>query len=177
MAAPRYRGSRGRNSWVARIGVALGVTTIAVAIYAFVVTLAASAGTMLPAPNHWVSSTARGALAPPVENSGEPEPLPSDTAAGEAERLTLAQSLGTAVHVLEQTATPDGTWPTALAVSTDAASLATLDGIGLTPLPPGTEVLYSTSADLREFSLTLTGPLGAMATYESTTRTLASSPP
>ena len=42
------------------------------------------------------------------------------------------------------------------------------------PLLPGAQVAYSTSSDLQEFSLTLVGPLGAIASYESTTGTLSS---
>ena len=184
MAEPRYRSVRGRGSIVSKAGVGLGAATIAIAIYAFVAIVLASSGTRIPAPSHWFSPDAAAAASvnsiptfvsidPPQTEAAE-APLTSPI---ESERLALGQSAGTAVYVLEQTAAPDGSWPASLAVTTDAATLMTPDGITLAPLPPGTQVVYSTSSDLHEFSLTLFGPLGAIASYESTTGTLSSTVP
>ena len=184
MAEPRYRSVLGRGSIVSKLGVGLGAATIAIAIYAFVAIVLASSGIRIPAPSHWVSPEAAAAasvngiptfdtIEPPQTQAAE-APLISPI---ESERLALGQSLGTAVYVLEQTAAPVGSWPASLAVTTDATTLMTPDGITLAPLPPGTQVVYSTSSDLQEFSLTLFGPLGAIASYESTTGTLSSTVP
>ncbi|WP_448811204.1 hypothetical protein [Agromyces bauzanensis] len=137
-------------------------------------------GTRLPAPAHWSDPSGVDAA---VANSWPSAPLAPSTGLTspespvEAERLALGQSVGTAVFVLEQTRSPDAVWPSSLAVTTDATALISPDGVSLTPLPPGTQVLYSTSSDGMQFSLTLTGPLGAVATYDSMTRTISSSVP
>lgn len=62
-------------------------------------------------------------------------------------------------------------------MTTDAATLMTPDGIMLTDIPPGTQVLYSTSSDRLEYSLTLFGPLGAVATVDSATRVVETTVP
>ncbi|MFB6611040.1 hypothetical protein ACFCVO_12005 [Agromyces sp. NPDC056379] len=149
----------------------IGIAAFAVGAYAFVVIALASSGTRLPAPSQWLNDAGAGGSSaeaaptdsPPIVDAGEPStPL-------EAERLALGQAVGTAAFVLEQTASTDGTWPASLAVTTDSSALIAPDGRSLGPLPAGAQVLYSTSSDLREFSLTLVGPLGAIAAYESTT--------
>jgi hypothetical protein len=58
MAAPRYRREGVRVSWAVPAAVLLGGLAILVAIYAFVVIAAASGGVVLPAPEHWLPSTA-----------------------------------------------------------------------------------------------------------------------
>lgn len=176
MAEARYRSVRRRGSSVSKLGAGLGIATIAIAIYAYTAIVLASSGTVLPAPAHWVVASEPAGTSDTVSpNSTEVATAPLPPA--ESERLALGQSVGTAVYVLEQNAASDGTWPASLAVTTDASTLMTPAGITLSPLPPGTQVLYSTSSDLQDFSLTLVGPLGAVATYESTIGTIASSVP
>lgn len=175
MAEPRYRSSRGRGSIVSKAGIVIGIIAFAVTAYAFAAIALASSGTRLPAPSHWLS----GAQASPTQPAPA-DALPVDGATPEpveTERLALAQAVGTAVFVLEQAASADATWPASLAVTTDSSALISPDGVSLAPLPAGAQVLYSTSSDLREFSLTLVGPLGSVATYESTTGTLSTSAP
>jgi hypothetical protein len=58
MAAPRYRREGVRTSWAVPAAMVLGGLAILVAIYAFVVILAASGGVELPAPDHWLPSSA-----------------------------------------------------------------------------------------------------------------------
>jgi hypothetical protein len=58
MAAPRYRREGVRTSWAVPAAMVLGGLAILVAIYAFVVILAASGGVELPAPEHWLPSSA-----------------------------------------------------------------------------------------------------------------------
>lgn len=181
MAVTRIRRISRGPSLLARFGIAVGIGTIAVMGYALVAISIAPSGTALPVLAQWTDSTGRletGAAAQPASVSeGEPvaaTPLPPATAVDplEAERLALGQSLGTAAYVLEQTASADGTWPASLLVTTDASQLVSPDGITLTPLPAGTQVLYSTSSDRLQYSLTLIGPSGVTATYESTTNVI-----
>jgi hypothetical protein len=47
-----------RTSWAVPAAMVLGGLAILVAIYAFVVILAASGGVELPAPDHWLPSSA-----------------------------------------------------------------------------------------------------------------------
>jgi hypothetical protein len=54
MAVPRYRRAGVRVSWAVPAAMVLGVLTIAIMVYAFVVIAAASAGVELPAPSHWL---------------------------------------------------------------------------------------------------------------------------
>lgn len=178
MAEPRYRSSRGRGSIVSKAGIVIGIFAFAVTAYAFAAIALASSGTRLPAPSHWLSDTQNGSTTQPAPPGAVPvDGAAESTGPVETERLALAQAVGTAVFVLEQTASADGPWPATLAITTDASALITPDGLSLAPLPPGTQVMYSTSSDLREFSLTLVGSLGAVATYESTTGTLSTSAP
>lgn len=183
MAEPRFRSVRGRGSGVSKLGVAFGAATIAIAIYAFAVIVLSGQGSQIPAPAHWSAPDAGASAGVPSQTtsvSGAPSTPDVATAPKspvEAERLALAQTVGTAVHVLEQTRTGDGTWPAYLAFTTDLTGLITPDGITLALLPVGAQVLYSTSSDLREFSLTVTGALGTMAAYESAVGTIASSVP
>jgi hypothetical protein len=58
MAAPRYRREGVRTSWAVPAAMVLGGLAILVAIYAFVVIVAASGGVELPAPEHWLPSSA-----------------------------------------------------------------------------------------------------------------------
>lgn len=180
MAEPRFRARRGRGSAVSKTGVGLGIAAFAMAAYAFVVIVLAGYGTRLPAPQHWLNPSgadlAVAAVSPaaPVTPTASPASPESPV---EAERLALGQSAGTAVYVLEHTKSADASWPSSLAVTTDGTTLITGTGVSLTPLPPGTQVLYSTSSDRLQFSLTLMGPLGAVATYDSMTRTISSSVP
>lgn len=178
MAEPRYRSARGRGSPIAKAGMALGAAALATTIYAFVVVVSASAGTMLPAPAHWIDApTGVRQITPTATLPNSPENAPAVEQPIEAERLTLAQSVGSAASMLVQTASPDGTWPATLSVTTDGAELRSPDGALLALLPPGTQVVYSTSSDRRQFSLILAGPLGAMARYESTTAIVDTSTP
>lgn len=180
MAEPRYRAVRGRGSFVAKTGIGLGVTAGLIAVYAFIVIVVGSYGTHLPSPASWLdpggpTENVAGSIETPATSLAA-EPLVGVLPAAaptEAERLALGQSVGTAVYVLEHTAASDGTWPSSLAVTTDASSLITPAGLTLAPLPPGMQVAYSTSPDQRAFALTLLGPLGGVATYDSTTRTLS----
>ncbi|MFE5670922.1 hypothetical protein ACFQ58_04840 [Agromyces sp. NPDC056523] len=79
--------------------------------------------------------------------------------------------------MLRQIASADGTWPGSLAVTTDGTRLMSPDGITLAPIPPGAQVLYSTSSDRREYSLTLIGPLGVSTSYLSSTGAIETSVP
>jgi len=179
MAEPRYRSSLGRGGVVSKVGIGFGVAAFGVAAYAFVVIALASSGARLPAPAHWLSgSPAMSTFPEPAQTGALPaEGIDEVTDPVEAERLTLGQAVSTAVFVLEQTRSTDGAWPASLAVTTDSSTVISPDGVSLAPLPAGAQVLYSTSSDRREFSLTLLGPLGAIATYESTTRALNTTVP
>lgn len=177
MAAPRYRATRGRSPVTVGIGVGLGIAAMAVAAYAFLVVVAANQGTRLPAPAHWVEGGTTTTSEFQLESRPEEAAPAAELDAPEAERLALAQGAGTAAYVLKQITAPDSVWPAALAVSTDGATLLAPDGSTLAPLAPGTQVLYSTSSDQLEFSLTLMGPHGAVATYESTSGVVESSVP
>jgi hypothetical protein len=66
MAAPRYRRESVRTSWAVPAAMVLGGLAILVAIYAFVVILAASGGVELPAPDHWLPSSAPSAPGVPT---------------------------------------------------------------------------------------------------------------
>ncbi|MGR2752787.1 hypothetical protein [Agromyces arachidis] len=57
MAAPRYRREGVRVSWAVPAAMLLGGLAILVAAYAFVVIVAASGGTVLPAPEYWLPPT------------------------------------------------------------------------------------------------------------------------
>lgn len=183
MAEPRFRSVRGRGSLVAKVGIGFGVTAGLITTYAMIAIVLAGYGTHLPAPASWMNGSAQARVvagsAPTISTpqAETPAQLPAAASASEAERLSLGQSVGTAVYVLEQSAASDGTWPSSLAVTTDASTLITPDGVSLAPLPPGTQVSYSTSPDHQEFSLTLLGPLGATATYDSGTRTMTTTTP
>lgn len=178
MAEPRFRGIRGRGSAVSKTGIGLGLAAFGVVAYAVTAIVLAGYGTRIPAPSHWLSPSMTGVAidagpigAPVAPSAGSMSP----ESPIESERLALGQSVGTAVYLLEQTRSPDAAWPHSLAVTTDATTLISPDGVSLAPLPPGTQVLYSTSSDRMQFSLTLMGPLGAVATYDSMTRTISSS--
>ena len=175
------------------MGIATGITSIAVMAYAFTAIALASADIALPAPANWVSAAGESPrVAPDAAESlgaagtttGEPSgqavaaPEASEsTDPLEAERLELGQSLGTATFVLQQTASADGTWPAALAITTDGTTLMSPNGIILAPIPAGAQVLYSTSSDRAEYSLTLIGPSGVTATFVSTTGVIETSVP
>ncbi|MGR0221423.1 hypothetical protein [Agromyces sp. ZXT2-6] len=58
MAAPRYRREGVTTSWAVPAAMVLGGLAILVAIYAFIVIVAASGGVALPAPEHWLPVTA-----------------------------------------------------------------------------------------------------------------------
>ncbi|MGR0320730.1 hypothetical protein [Agromyces sp. ZXT2-3] len=64
MAPSRYRRAGVRVTWAVPLAMVLGGLAIGVAIYAFAVIAAASAGVMLPAPGHWLAPT--GPAAPGV---------------------------------------------------------------------------------------------------------------
>lgn len=66
MAAPRYRREGVRVSWAVPAAMVLGGLAILVAIYAFVVIVAASGGVELPAPAHWLPSSAPAAPGVPT---------------------------------------------------------------------------------------------------------------
>ena len=55
MAVPRYRRAGVGVSWAVPTTMVLGVLTIAIMVYAFVVIVAASAGVELPAPSYWLA--------------------------------------------------------------------------------------------------------------------------
>ena len=186
MAVPRYRRAGRGRSPLAITGIAAGIATIATMAYAFTAILLAPTSMALPAPPHWVGTvdesaglpvtaadTADGQEATPLDGSegAAPAPAPEEAAADplESERLELGQSLGTATFVLGRTASVDGTWPASLAITTDGTTLMSPDGIILAPIPAGAQVLYSTSSDRTEYSLTLIGPSGVTATYVSST--------
>lgn len=195
MAIPRYRGTGRGRSPLAVTGVAAGVATIATMTYAFAAIAVAPTGVALPAPSHWVGTVGAPTDAPvgtmdaaatpraaPFVDSDSPgaslaPEVSTDLEALESERLELAQSLGTATFVLRQTASADGTWPAALAITTDGATLMSPAGIVLAPIPAGAQVLYSTSADRTEYSLTMIGPSGVTATFVSTSGMVESSMP
>jgi hypothetical protein len=61
MAAARYRREGVRTSWAVPAAMLLGGLAILVAIYAFVVIVAASGGVELPAPDHWLPAPAPAA--------------------------------------------------------------------------------------------------------------------
>jgi hypothetical protein len=193
MAIPRYRrAGRGRSA-LAITGIATGIASIAVMAYAFTAIALAPTDIALPAPANWVSAAgestrvapdATDSLGAPGTTAGEPSghavvaPEASEsTDPLEAERLELGQSLGTATFVLRQTASADGTWPAALAITTDGTTLMSPNGIILAPIPAGAQVLYSTSSDRAEYSLTLIGPSGVTATFVSTTGVIETSVP
>jgi hypothetical protein len=186
MAIPRYRRAGRGRSPLAITGITAGIATIATMAYAFTAIVIPPTSMALPAPAHWVEAVDKSsgpittvdaahgqettpldapgyaASAPPPEGTPALDPL-------ESERLDLAQSLGTATFVLRQTASPDGTWPASLVITTDGTTLMSPDGIVLAPIPSGAEVLYSTSSDRTEYSLTMIGPFGVTATYVSST--------
>lgn len=177
MAVARIRRVGRGPSLLARFGIAVGIGTIAVMGYALVAISIAPSGTAMPVLAQWTDGA--GSLEPggtaQLASVPQGEPAAATPAAIdplEAERLQLGQSLGTAAYVLEQTASGDGTWPASLLVTTDASQLVSPDGITLTSLPAGTQVLYSTSSDRLQYSLTLIGPNGVTATYESTTNAI-----
>jgi amino acid permease len=58
LAPPRYRREGVRVSWAVPAAMVLGGLAILVATYAFVVIVAASGGVDLPAPQHWLPSSA-----------------------------------------------------------------------------------------------------------------------
>lgn len=192
MAIPRYRRAGRGRSILAIAGITTGITTIAMMGYAFLVMASATTSVALPAPAHWLPESespdtaylvvdepvtdASGTIASPVPATPTTPP-PAPTSDLEAERLELGQSLGTASFVLRQTAAEDGTWPASLAITTDGSTLMSPDGIILAPIPAGAQVLYSTSSDRTEFSLTLIGPSGVSATYVSTSGVVETSVP
>lgn len=191
MAIPRYqRAGRGR-SVLAVTGVTVGIATIAAMGYAFAAMALSATNVALPAPANWVSTgTDAPNSGPLVEKlASEVEPAAEAPAAApaaeqptavdpiEAERLELAQSIGTATFVLRQIASPDGTWPASLAITTDGTTLMSPDGVMLAPIPAGAQVLYSTSSDRREYSLTLIGPSGVSASVVSTAGIVETSVP
>ncbi|MGR2752822.1 hypothetical protein [Agromyces arachidis] len=187
MAIPRYRRSGRGRSPLAITGITAGIATIATMAYAFTAIVLAPTTMALPAPAHWVGMVGESpgvpttavdaapgrettALDAPAPGNGGTAPAAEEAAALdplESERLELAQSLGTATFVLRQTVSPDGTWPAYLAITTDGTTLMSPDGIILAPIPPGAEVLYSTSSDRTEYSLTMIGHSGVTATYVS----------
>ena len=61
MAVPRYRREGVKVSWAVPVAMGLGALAIVVAIYAFMVIAAASAGVELPAPEHWLAPSAPAA--------------------------------------------------------------------------------------------------------------------
>lgn len=173
---------------LATTGVFAGIATIATMSYALAAIALAPTNATLPAPSHWVAvahdvgeSNAEPISAPAdIPSAGIPTPGPTEPPSLdplEVERLALGQSVGTASFVLSQTASPDGTWPASLAVTTDGSTLMSTDGIILAPIPPGAQVLYSTSSDRRAYSLTLIGPSGVTATIESTISVVETSMP
>lgn len=193
MAIPRYRRAGRARSGLAIAGIATGVATVAAMAYAFTAITLATTDIALPAPANWVSATFES---PPVRpDAAATVSTPESTASGpsgesaaapglagptdplEAERLELGQSLGTATFVLRQTATADGIWPVALAITTDGTTLMSPDGIILAPIPAGAQVLYSTYSDRTAYYLTLIGPSGVTATFDSTTGVIESSVP
>ncbi|MFC9918289.1 hypothetical protein [Agromyces binzhouensis] len=58
MAPARYRRAGVRVSWAVPLATVLGALAIGVAIYAFIVIVAASGGVELPAPSYWLGPTA-----------------------------------------------------------------------------------------------------------------------
>ena len=58
MAVPRYRRAGVPVSWAVPVAMGLGGLAILVAIYAFAVIATAASGVMLPAPDHWLGTTA-----------------------------------------------------------------------------------------------------------------------
>ncbi|GAA1061783.1 hypothetical protein [Agromyces bracchium] len=57
MAPSRYRRAGVRVSWAVPLATVLGALAIGVAIYAFIVIVAASGGVQLPAPSYWLGTT------------------------------------------------------------------------------------------------------------------------
>lgn len=187
IANARYRRAGRSRPVLATTGIVSGIATIAAMSYAFIAIALAPTGAALPAPAHWVSAAVDNEAGAEQASAQETAPnpgtsVPAPTASSsldplEAERLALGQSVGTASFVLRQTASPDGTWPASLAVTTDGTTLMSPDGVILAPIPPGAQVLYSTSSDRREYSLTLIGPSGVTATLVSTTGIVETSMP
>lgn len=191
MAIPRYRRAGRGRSVLANTGITMGIATIAVMAYAFIAISLASANVALPAPAHWISGSvvSSGAASPvgveptieeSTTDSGTVQvpaatSLPSDPI--EAEKVELAQSIGLATVLIGQRTQADAAWPTSLAITTDGTALLLPDGMQLTTIPPGTQVLYSTSSDRREYSLTLIGPSGVTVTFTSSTGVIETSVP
>ncbi|MRX44510.1 hypothetical protein [Agromyces kandeliae] len=191
MAIPRYRRARRGRSVLAITGITTGIATIAVMAYAFTAISLASVNVVLPAPAHWTSGSAvsSGAASPVgVEPAGvdsttnsDAVQVPAETSRPsdpiEAERIELAQSIGLATVLIGQRTQADTPWPASLAITTDGTALLLPDGTQLTTILPGTQVLYSTSSDRREYSLTLIGPSGVTATFASSTGVIETSVP
>lgn len=191
LAIPRFRRAGRGRSVLAITGITAGIGTIVVMAYAFAAISLASANIALPAPPHWIggsvvssSATSPAAVEPAGEgsttNSGAIQvpaasSLPSDPI--EAERVELAQSIGLATVLIGQRTQADAAWPASLAITTDGTALLLPDGMQLTTIPPGTQVLYSTSSDRREYSLTLIGPSGVTVTFASSTSVIETSIP
>lgn len=191
MAIPRYRRAGRGRSVLAVTGITVGIATIASMGYAFAAMALAPTNVALPAPANWVSTSTDAPSSRPLGEHFANEVAPAAEAPAaapaaeqpnavdpiEAERLELAQSVGTATFVLRQIASPDGTWPASLAITTDGTTLMSPDGIILAPIPAGAQVLYSTSSDGSEYSLTLIGPSGVTASVLSTTGQVETSVP
>lgn len=192
MAIPRYRRVGRGRSVLAVTGITVGIATIAGMGYAYAaMATATTTNFALPAPPNWVSTSNDAPNAGPMIEQLASEDAPAVDAAAaapaaeqpnavdpiEAERLELAQSVGTATFVLRQIASPDGTWPASLAITTDGTTLMSPDGVILAPIPAGAQVLYATSSDGSEYSLTLIGPSGVTASVLSTTGQVETSVP
>lgn len=191
MAIPRYRRAGRRHSVLAVTGITVGIATIAAMGYAFPAMALSATNVSLPAPVNWVSTSNDAPNSGPMVEQLASEVAPAAEAPAaapaaeqptavdliEAERLELAQSVGTATFVLRQIGSPDGTWPESLAITTDGTTLMSPDGVILAPIPAGAQVLYSTSSDGREYSLTLIGPSGVTASVLSTTGQVETSVP
>lgn len=191
MAIPRFRRAGRGRSVLGITGITVGIATIAAMGYAYAAMALTATNVALPAPAIWVSTSNDAPNSGPTVEQLTSEVAPAVDAPAaapvaeqpttvdpmEVERLELAQSVGTATFVLRQIASPDGTWPASLAITTDGTTLMSPDGVILAPIPAGAQVLYSTSSDGSEYSLTLIGPSGVTASVLSTTGQVETSVP
>lgn len=172
MAAQRSRRAHRGSGVPAILGITVGAITVVLAFSAIVTIV--MTGSSAPAPNAdrdvAPAELPSGAVSDPNPSAGgAPEagyPIPVDQA---VEGSQLAQAALTADRALRASLGAGvAQWPAALAVSTDGTVLLGPDGAILTPLPPGTQVAYSTSSDRLAYSLTLFGgTFGSVATMDS----------
>ncbi|WP_108252701.1 hypothetical protein [Planctomonas deserti] len=100
---------------------------------------------------------------------GVPEQEPATMSAEEqAERDSFLQSMQVIAGTLDSYAARQGTWPPSLAVTTDGTTVLLPTGELLGSLPPGSRLDYAPSADLRAYTISISGgEHGVSAEYAS----------